>query len=166
MCAIAFRGVLGVQQLIVAGFVHWSSIGQHVKNTTAHNILCNSSIFFYSFWIIWSPCGLCQRAPALKGDFIRRSVVPSFAVHSANLVPILSSQSGILRCSMSNQRNGISMGDVQLAADRRKSTHTTYLCFSSACFAVFFCNSSTEWSPASRSAATYTQKAPSATQSP
>lgn len=53
MCAIAFRGVLGVQRLIAAGFIHWSSMDQQVKNTTTHNLVCNSSIFFFlSFSII------------------------------------------------------------------------------------------------------------------
>ena len=114
MCVLAFRGVLGVQRLIAAGFVHWSSIIQQVKNTTTHNLVCNSSIlFFFSFILnhlklLWA----LPTASTLMGDFIQCSVVPSSAVRSANPVPILSSQSGILRCSMSNQRNGISMGDV------------------------------------------------------
>lgn len=47
MCVIAFRGVLGVQRLIAAGFVHWSSMIQQVKNTTTHNLACNSSILFF-----------------------------------------------------------------------------------------------------------------------
>lgn len=47
MCAIAFRGVLGVQRLIAAGFIHWSSMDQQVKNTTTHNLVCNSSIFSF-----------------------------------------------------------------------------------------------------------------------
>ena len=47
MCAIAFRGVLGVQWLIAVGFVHWSSMDQQAKNTTTHNFVCNSSIFLF-----------------------------------------------------------------------------------------------------------------------